>query len=118
MLVAVSCLLATSTAQADGLTRDQKRVRVEIIRVFGSRAPTALRVSWCEGRWLPWAWNGGSAGPFQADYGGHHLPGESTAAFRSRFANVRYAVRWAYRLSQGGTDWHDWRWSAHCWGGS
>ena len=116
-LLAITSLFIVATAKAHGpLTRDQLRVRAEIILVFKTSSAIALRVSWCESSWRPWAWGYGNAGPFQANYSAHHFRGESVTAFRARFANVPYAVRWAYRLSRQGTYWSDWRWSQHCWG--
>jgi hypothetical protein len=77
--------------------------------VFGARAPAALVVARCESRLNPRAVSPTSDyGLFQANYWAHHWRGESRAEFAARHFNITYHVRWAYRLSRGGTYWVPW----------
>lgn len=81
----------------------------EIQLVFGARSPAAIRVARCESRLNPRAVSRtGDYGLFQANYSAHHWRGESTASFAARHFNIRYHVRWAYRLSRSGTYWFPW----------
>jgi hypothetical protein len=66
--------------------------------VFGARAPAAISVARCESRLNPRA-----VSP-TGDYGLFH----ATGAFAARHFNITYHVRWAYRLSRGGTYWVPW----------
>lgn len=102
-------------SSSSALTRDQQKSRAEIIRVFGSRAPAALRVAWCESHWRTRAWSATSdGGVFQINYAAHHYAGESIAAFQRRMFDRVRNVAFAYRLSAGGTNWAPWgcRWAA------
>lgn len=95
-------------ADAGGLTRDQRMSRAEIVRVFKSNAPAALRVAWCESTWRSRAWSGADAGVFQINYAAHHKAGESVAAFKTRWFDRQRNVAFAFRLSRGGTSWRHW----------
>ena len=88
-----------------------------ICQVFGAHCGMALRVARCESRLNPRAVSAtGDVGLFQVNYSAHGWPGESFSEFRRRMSDVDKNVRYAYRLSRGGTDWYrHWRWSAHCW---
>jgi hypothetical protein len=97
-------------AQAGGLSNRSVAERA-IRQVFGARSPAAIRVAGCETGWTfyPRAVSRtGDYGLFQANYWAHHWRGESRAEFAARQFNLAYNVRWAYRLSRGGTDWRAW----------
>jgi hypothetical protein len=89
-----------------------KQASLRAIRqVFGARAPAAIRVAGCETGWTFYARavsRTGDYGLFQANYSAHHWAGESRAEFAARHFNLAYHVRWAYRLSRGGTNWRPW----------
>lgn len=92
-------------------------IRTRIAYVFGAHASTAILVAWCESRLNPdtvSGWNG-SVGLFQADYRSHRKPGESFSSFRRRLTDVDRNLRFAFRLSRGGTDWTAWNSSRWCW---
>jgi len=80
-----------------------------IAAVFGVHAHEALNVAQCESRLNPGAVSRTrDVGVFQINYRWHRRPGESFAHFRRRMSNPRTNIRFAYRLSRGGRDWHAW----------
>lgn len=114
-LLALLALVIATPADAGSLTRDQRQSQAEIVRVFGQKAEPALRVAWCESTWRSRAWSSTSdAGVFQINYAAHHRAGESVEAFKRKWFDRRTNVAFAWRLSQGGTDWGPWtcRWAA------
>ncbi len=118
-VLAVVVVLLVAVMVAAGGARSESASRAESIRaiklVFGPRAPAAIRVALCESRLYHRAISPtGDYGLFQANYAAHHWRGESTRAFAVRHFNIAYHVRWAYRLSRGGTNWRPWtcRWAA------
>lgn len=114
-VVVFACLglwRATGWEAAQARSLSNRSVAERAIRqVFGARAPAAIRVAGCETGWTfyPRAVSRtGDYGLFQANYLAHHWRGESRAEFAARQFNLAYNVRWAYRLSRGGTDWRAW----------
>lgn len=106
LVLVVSVLLSARLALAS-LRPEQAQARATIVRVFGTRAPAALRVAWCESRLTPSAVGGANVGLFQVNYV-HHWPGESWAAFVLRLSDARANALVAFRLSSGGRDWTAW----------
>ena len=105
----VVLLIAVIAACADAKAAPRStQYRPLVCRVFGAHCGAAWAVVRCESGGARWAWSGADAGLFQANYAAHHRPGESVASFRSRHARVLWHIRWAYRLSHGGTDWSAW----------
>lgn len=78
-----------------------------ICRVFGRYCSQALRVSWCESRWLTTAQNGQYLGLFQMGYWERRTYGHGSTAEAQSRAALRY-----FRAS--GRDWSPWscRWAA------
>ena len=108
LAVVTLIVLVAVVADANGASSSAKTYRPVVCKVFGSHCAAAWRVVRCESGGARWAWSGADAGLFQANYAAHHRPGESVRSFRARHARVLWHIRWAYRLSHGGTDWSAW----------
>jgi hypothetical protein len=99
-------LVATVAETAHGGRAD---VQTAVCQVFGPRCAEALEVAWCESRLRPWAISPGlDVGLFQINYGSHHWPGESFAAFRARMLHLGRNIAFAFQLSRQGTSWAHW----------
>lgn len=108
LAVVLLVVMVAVVADAKGGRYSAPKYRPAVCKVFGPRCAAAWRVVRCESHGRRWAWSGADAGLFQANYAAHHRPGESVASFRARHARIRWHIRWAYRLSHGGTDWSAW----------
>lgn len=111
-----ACVIVLMASRADAASGGHA-VRQAICEVFRSRCAMALRVASCESRLDPYAVSPTSdVGVFQVNYRAHHRAGESFAQFKRRYQDIRTNVRYAYRLSRGGTDWGThWYMSRRCW---
>lgn len=99
-------LHAKPAPAADTEQQHNKRV---ICRVFGPRyCGEALRVAWCESRWLTWARNGQYQGTFQMGNHERRAYGHGTSARAQAEAARRYFIA-------SGRDWSPWacRWAAY-----
>jgi hypothetical protein len=100
-------VVAIWSDSGEGASRRQ--IKSAVCHVFGPRCPDALEVAWCESRLRPWAISPGlDVGLFQINYGSHHWPGESFAAFRARMVHLGRNIAFAFRLSRHGTSWSHW----------
>lgn len=109
LLAALTLALTAQPASASSVQRT-------ICGVFKKRCAQAIRVARCESGLNPRAVSRtGDVGLMQINYSAHHWPGESFAEFRRRMSDPMRNLRYAYRLSRGGTSWSHWRWSEHCW---
>lgn len=98
LTVLVSLALCGS---AGALSKEQKRNKAAICRVFVRHCREALRVSWCESHYFTWARNGQYLGLFQMGSSERRIYGHGSSPWTQARAAHRYFVA-------SGRDWSPW----------
>lgn len=117
LVLAALVVCAVALAWARAAAASHVTVEQAVCLVFRDRCAQALRVARCESNLDPRAVSRTQdVGLFQINWRAHRRPGEPFQAFRARYVDIATNLRYAYRLSNGGRDWHThWYMSRRCW---